>query len=631
MRARTQAARCAPVARARPRLPGALGLGGALRFGGAAAVAAALCAGCATVPAVGVPQRVTGEAGQAPAYVQPIPPHPEAGWDPQAIVQGFLAASASFTNDFAAARKFLAPPLNRIWQPSQGVTVVSSESRLQTQRVGPPSIAGATNLSKTVTLSGNQLATINNIGQYVDYPAPQHYSFRLANLNGRWLITDLPRVSSLLLTQSAFEEVYQPRNLYFWSALGSSGVLVPEPVFAPEEETYALAATYLVNGLLRSDQDQDQDLAPGQSNWLAAATDSGFPRGTTMPGPVTIANSVATVNLTGASAGVGPAQLSEMAAQLVTTLTSTSYGQPAIARAVVLQINGHDRAINGQVVQTPGRYQSSVPDIMPGKPTLYFIGPSGVVLQLPYGASAGRPVSGPAGSGQFPFSRIAVSPGGDKFAGTLATGRGCTVYYGFLGSTAPLSRRVLPDRAAGPCTSLSWDRQGDIWAVAGANIWVLPPESHEPVAISPPPLPGSLTTNYQILTLRVAPDGVRAAMLVQVAGGTRQIVLTGVSRSGTEISFGPTVTIGGSVAHPQALSWYDVDHLVVLAQSQLYEVPASGGAATTLEPVPANTNSVTSAGTDQVTTSTQAQILVSAGPDEPEQITLAGTSPAYPG
>jgi hypothetical protein len=597
----------------------------------AIAGAALLAAGCANIPTVGVPQKVTGEAGQAPAYVQPIPPHPGRDWNPLDVVHGFLAASASFTHKFAAARQFLAPPLNRIWQPIQGVTVVSSESQLQTQRVGPASIKGASNLTKIVTLTGNQLATINNIGQYLDNPAPQHYSFRLARVGGRWLITDLPQVSSLLLSQSDFEEVYQPRNLYFWSALGGGGVLVPEPVFAPEEDTYASVASYLVNGLLRSAQ--DQNLSPGQdqTNWLASATTSGFPRGTTMAAPVSIANSVATVSLSGAAAGVSGPQLSEMVAQLVTTLTSTSYGQPAIARSVVLKINGRVQSINGQVVQTPSHYQASLPDITQGKATLYYLGPSGVVMQLPYGESTGRPVTGPAGSGQVPFSRIAVSPSGDEFAATLATGRGCTVYYGFLGSTSPLVRRVLPDPSAGPCTSLSWDRLGDIWAVAGQNIWVMPPGARQPVAISPPPLPGNLTTSYQVLALRVAPDGVRAAMLVQVTGGVRMLVLTAVSRSGAEITFGDAVTIGGGVAHPQALGWYDPDHLVVLAQSQLYEVPASGGASTALGPVPTGTASVSAAGPAQVTTGSQAQILVSAGPDALAQITLNGTSPVYPG
>jgi hypothetical protein len=118
---------------------------------------------------------------------------------------------------------------------------------------------------------------------------------------------------------------------------------------------------------------------------------------------------------------------------------------------------------------------------------------------------------------------------------------------------------------------------------------------------------------------------------VQTPGGGRQMALTAVSRSGSAISFGPTVTVGAGVTAPASLSWYDADHLIVLAQSQLYEVPANGGAAVAVGPVPAGTQSITAAGPGQVASTGLGKILTSSGSDQIQQAAISGTSPAYPG
>jgi hypothetical protein len=591
------------------------------RLAGLAAAVAALAGGCATVPTVGRPARVTGAGGQVQQFVQPIPPIPNASWRPKAIVQGFLAASASVTNNHAAARRFLAPQLRRSFEPSWAVTVVGSQLSAVQKHPGPGNLEGESGdvpQEAWVTLTGQQLATISNIGQYLDSPGSRTYTFKLARINNQWFITDLPR-ASLLLTQADFEEVYQPRNLYFWAPSGQS--LVPEPVFAPQQYNYADVATNLVNALLMTDQDA--------TSWLAAATMTAFPGGTTLLDGVSISGSSAVVNLGGAASGASPQQKRRMAAQLVTTLTSTSYQQPPIARSVVLEINGRTQYIGGNRDQALPSYPDLASGSGAGPAPLYFINSAGAVSLLARGAV--HQVAGPANRAGLHFATIATSPTGTpQLAGAVATGSGCTVYYGPIAGTGSLGHRTLP---GGHCTSLSWDSAGDIWVVTGQKTWVLLAGSRQPMEVSLPPLPGNSPAAYRLLSLRIAPDGVRAAMLVQTAGRAHQVqvLLSAVTRTSSQVLLGPTAAIGASLTGPSALSWYDPDHLVVLAGSQLYEVPANGGAADPLGPVPPGTQWVTAAGPGQIATTSHGEILTSSGPDQIQQPTARGTGAAYPG
>lgn len=598
----------------------------------AAAVAAALLAGgCATIPTVGPPVQVKGASGQSQPNLQPVPPVPLPSWSEQEIVEGFIAASASVADHHAAARAFLDPQLRKSWKPGWAAAVVGSISSPAVNRIGPGSLHGASTVAATVTLTAHQLATISNVGQYLDTPASSRYVFKLAKFGSQWLITQLPDPSStLLLTQRLFEEVYQPHNLYVWSADGE--VLVPEPAFAPEEDTpfsTDFTASRLVRALLTSQ---------AQSSYLGTVTNTAFPRRTKLLGPngreVAITDSTAVVNLGGGAARAGPLQLRQMAAQLVTTLTSASYGQPGLSRSVTLEINGRVRAIDGRQTQGPAEseYQQLVP-AFPRRSPLYFIGATGRVSELPPGSTTARPLQHSLENGQHPFSVIAVSPGGQpQLAGALNTSQGCVIYYGSTSHISAMKHSSLPGPSSAPCTSLSWDRHGDIWVVAGHQVWVLPPGSREPVNVPHPPLPGVTQLNYQVLAVRVAPDGVRAAMLIQNHDGGRQVAITAVDGSGPGISFSSAVTVA-DVPGPASVSWYDPDHLIVLStsKSQLYEVPVNGSAWVAAGPVPVGTRLVTAAGPGQIATSGNGEVLTSSGPDQSQAPAAKGTEPVYPG
>src|SRR5258708_22435752 len=293
-------------------------------------------AGCAAVPTGGAPQKVTGGTAQPQAYALPMPPPaPQSSWSEDDVVLGFLHASASFADNWAAARQYLSRALRKSWTPG-AVTVVGS---LGNPQVTPPRahVLGGLTQSQIaeVSFTGQRLATLNPSGQYLYEPGNSVYKFRLVRTNGTWLIDNVPK-GMLLLTQADFQDVYQPSNLYFFAPATPSvplgDQLVPDPVYAPiEAVTHATSAsnatlaTGLVKGLLR-----------GPGSWLSGAVKSSFPALTTLIGnQVTISGQTAIVNLGGGALRSPSTQ--NMAEQLQYTLTTGAYSAP-VARSVTLEI-----------------------------------------------------------------------------------------------------------------------------------------------------------------------------------------------------------------------------------------------------------------------------------------------------
>jgi hypothetical protein len=556
------------------------------------AVAVAV-AGCATVPTSGPVQQVgAGQNGlsQEQDYSQPIPVGPGPGWSPKQIVNGFLAASASFEHDHAVAKEYLDPVAKHSWQPGWAVTVVSNSPTITPIGPLPRSVSdqsqSQSQLFAKVKVTGLPVATITGSGQYQVYSgsSSKSYPFSLLRINGQWRIDALPSSQGLLLTQADFQRVYQPRDLYFLSQ--SRNTLVPDPVFVPQQATNTELATGLVNALLQD-----------PTGWLSGAAVTGFPARSHPIGQVRINGPNATVDLGGSKGKAVTAdrqQLEQMAAQLVWTLATG----PTPIQSVELELNNRPVQISGFLYQLPQTYRGWVPQQAAGS-TLYFIGSNGTVQALsgagqPGAGQTGRvsPVPGAAGAaGVPPLTSIAVSPDGRSLAGI--TSGGGAVYVTGLSHGAPVRQWRPP---SGSCTSLSWDAKGDLWIAADGIVWVLPPgaASATPVTVDVPA--GSDVTDF-----RVAPDGVRVAMIVR--GSSRSTVQIGaIVHSGESTAvLEPPVTIGAGITRPDALSWYGSDDLVVLAGSppgtQLDEVPLNGGQPTTI-PTPGTPVSVTAASSE---------------------------------
>ena len=597
-----------------------------------AAVAAAL-AGCATAPSGGPPRPAPAGNDQVQAYVQPLPPPgPTNKWLPQNVVLGFLHASASYAFDPAAARQYLMPELRRTWHPGRGVTVIGDIPAATPLSYNPKqSLGGGPPVQqKWVHLTGPQVATLSQSGQYQYAPGPVSAEFLLEkNPNGVWLIEQLPQQSlkTLMLTESEFQEVYQPRNLFFFApAPGSQtpSVLVPGPVYAPLQSSNSALntdlATGLVNGLLK-----------GQGGWLTGATISEFPAGTRLLKKVTITGKTAQVDLGGAAARASQ-QWMLMADQLAATLGDGTYAPP-LATHVQLSINNRLE------------YSTGAPDLVPTVPS----GPVDLITGTSSVGQLTEPVHGAKLQqkldqhqiGSAAVTAVAASPSPDhlgQLAVAVRNADGCAVEEQPTGQGAYKTYRL--STSGGQCSSLSYDANGNLWAAAGSGVWVLPPGTESlPIAVDLSAMSGATQPGDRILAMQMAPDAVRVALLVSTSAGNR-LLLAAAHVQGGSASFGESVTVGTTgLTDPQAISWYDAYHLAVLATGGIYEVPLTGGAGQ--QPAPqlistapsgVQTKTLATDGTELVVGTSQGQVQAKAVSSTGDwSIVTNGADPVYPG
>lgn len=323
---------------------------------------------------------------------------------------------------------------------------------------------------------------------------------------------------------------------------------------------------------------------------------------------------------------------SALAAQLVWTLTSSSFG-PSSIQSVQLQVNGHTLGLDGSQYLLPKTYQNWVPG-PPSASEPYFISSAGPVRMVTGAGRLGsvtslpsRPVSGQAGTARVPaLAAIAVAPGQGALAGISVSGT--TIYTGKLAPNA----RLTPQRPGGTVTSLSWDRNGALWFAAGGSVWMLTPGTGAAAQVNL-----GLPAGDQVTAFRVAPDGVRAAMIVKTGKSTSELRLAAIIHTdgGVTASLGQTVVIGSGTAEPETLSWYDADDIVVLAGAgsgaQLEEVPVNGGQATLIG-TQNGTVSVTGDGAGLAVGLSNDELFVSPSLNAPwEPVDSAGTDPVFPG
>jgi hypothetical protein len=596
----------------------------------ALAVVAVAVAGCATAPSGGPPRAAPGGNSQAQAYVQPLPPPaPTSSWQPAQVVLGFLHASASYAFDPAAARQYLSPELRRSWHPGRGVAVVgpigpSNVTRLQ---YNPKELGNDQSAQVVVHLTGQQLATVSQSGQYQYAPGNINIRFVLArDSDGVYLIETLP-LQTLMLTESDFEEVYQPRNLFFFAPAPASetpSVLVPDPVYAPLQSANSALntdlATGLVNGLLR-----------GQGGWLSGATMSAFPPGTRLLKKVTITGKTAYVDLGGAAAHAPDPIL--MAYQLAQTLGDGSYASPLASRVQL--------SINGRVRYAP----IAAPDFVstvPSGPVELITGTSSVG-ELPGQPGHGDKVQTRLSQDQLgpvKVTAVAASPNSDHppqlAVAVQNPAGGCVVEEQPGGQGAYKNYPLAGSDAA--CSSLSYDSNGNLWAAAGSGVWVLPP-GRSPVSVDLSAMSSAIQLGDQILALQMAPDGVRAALLVTSPAGGNQLLLAAVQVRGGSAAFGPPVTVGtAGLTDPIAISWYDAYHLAVLTTEGIYEVPLTTGAGQQpapqlLTPLPTGVEALTltTDGTELVVGTSQGGVYAEPVSSPGWTLVANGADPVYPG
>ncbi len=599
----------------------------------AAAVAAALLAGCVTMPSSGL-VRVDGQpssGGPVAEGVQFVPVPPGGNWKPTEIVAGFLAASGSSLsgnflggnalsgNSFAVAREYLSPAYRRQWRPGRAATIIQANPRISVPAV--PTILShmASGASSTqVSVVSRFVETLQPAGNLVASSHGHQFQFELVQVDGEWRISSIaedgtPSNNLLLLTETDFARDYQPRNLYFFPAGSPQDVLVPDPVFIPQQAAGSEGgARLLVRGLIASPRS-----GSGPTGWLSDATSTAFPAGTKILG-VQVSGIKAVVDLGGTAARAGPGRLFRMEAQLVWSLTSAPYSPGPGAGPAATGIGSVELLLDHRrpALLLPQGFTQFFARWQPAAGPLYYqqaTAAGGPGVDELRSGSAARAVPLPGGLGNGPFTAIAVSPPGLAPA-ILAACRGRDVYQVPLGAA---SRIASAQRLQGRCTSLSWDDEGDLWATAGNGAYVL--AAGTPAGPGRPGFAPVFTAPGEITSLQVAPDGVRAAMIVRTPRGP-QIRVAAISRNAAQVyslQAAQMVQVGSDIADPVALGWRDPYYLLVAGQARggadaLYEVPLNGGAKIQLPTVlPAHVT--------QVIVSQRGTVVATDGPGEAGQ------------
>jgi len=625
----------------------------------AALAAVVLLGGCVNLPAAGTftdTGQLPDSPGAAQQGVQLVPIPPGSQWQPAQIVKGFLAATGATwdgqRDSLGVARQYLSAGFAKHWRPTLAATVIDTAPAVVGVPFSPHVTGGHAVAQVSVTsqhLSTLKSANANVAGSILQssMPKPYVYDFELVQAGGKWRIASItgpgirvskpgvPDDDSILLLENAdFLRDYQPRNLYF-PAVAAPHTLVPLPVYIPNPSG-PLGVQPLAAGLTSP--------PPPGSNWLYKSVSTAF-AGTSLSTQVQADSNQAIVTLRRKKAGkIGQARLAEMEAQLVWTLTSSPYSAASGIQSVLFQIG-----TKAPVLLQP-RYAGWVPAQAPGALYFQMPGDGGYPdFDMVSTAAATGPSKkeapayptqvNPVRLGTGPLWAVAVSPpsASDAFRTPVFAGcRNKTVYIAQLG----LESTVTTQTIANPCTSLSWDGNGYLWVTTASGVFRIK-VSAQGLQVVPVTIPVQFPSSDSFAALKLAPDGVRVAMIVRHGQDSASLYITSISQKGKLLIYLARaqhfLTVGPELTDPIALTWWGSDHLLVLDKKDgvntLFEVPLNGGLST---PFPAPADAVSIAGNG---TSVAVGTMGASGPAVRVARELGGawhriagaSSPAYPG
>lgn len=543
----------------------------------AAGATAVLLAGCAGIPSSG-PVRIGAEvrADRSDPFTRVLPASPAKGASALEIVNGFLTANASPDNDYSIARLYLTAEAARSWNPGVGALVYPSTS---SQTEASPG---------TVLFTTVPTGTIGPHGEFTAVTAAKPFSvnFRLTLVGAEWRIS-VPQ-KGLLLTDLDVDRGLRYFDVYFPDPGRLS--LVPSPVLLA-------AGPGTSTALLRA-------LLAGPPDWLAPAARSAFPSGTELVvDSAPVSDGVVQVDLSSRAAGLSGEEASALSAQVVWTLR-----QLQDVNSVRITVEGVPvRAGGTGVVQSVNAWPQFDPDGLSSLAAGYFSRGGRIFAIQPRSIAV---IAGSAGDGRTPLVHPAVSLDGARIAGLDATDT--TLFGGPMGPTDKLA--ALASGVA--LTPPSWDRLGAVWTVdrTGAGgaipkVWAVVPGSQKVQVATDDSLPLG-----RVLSLRVARDSVRAAVVIR-NGSTTQLYVAIIVRQDGQPSLRGFRLVTTPVTGATDAAWAGADRLLVLGTSPSGLVQPA--LVNLTAPSPQLLGPVTGSATDSTIAT------IGAGPGHP---TLIGTS-----
>jgi Lipoprotein LpqB beta-propeller domain len=237
---------------------------------------------------------------------------------------------------------------------------------------------------------------------------------------------------------------------------------------------------------------------------------------------------------------------------------------------------------------------------------------------------------GPAGSGKLRLTQPAVEPSlnptAAMLAGIVSANGHQTLYAGTAAAPHPVfvgTSLVAP----------SWDRNGDVWTVQRTGPQAGVYMSHAAAATTRVGIVGADPAAIQ--AIRIAPDGVRVALIVQDSSTGRSSVELGlVVRSRGSVSISGLHRFETRLVQAQSVAWATDTQLAILggdAQStlQTYLIAIDGSAVTVLGGVP-GISSIAATAQHPTLAGTSAGVIWADSGSGWRKV-LVATWPGYPG
>ena len=555
---------------------------------------------CSTVPMSSPTVQITQAPARPVEVVGPEPLPPEPGATPEEIVRNFIDAAAGVRPGHPVARKYLAPDAAGSWSDVTGITVLS------------PDYATVTTETGAVEVTANQVGTIDQRGVFT-VGAPETFvrQFTLEQVKDEWRITDPP--DGLIILEPDFQRLYEEVDAYFVDPTVQR--VVPDPRFMITGE--ALPTTLV------------QRLLDGPSATLAAGVGNPL-SGVQLRSAVTVHDQSATVDLTGVPNQPTPV-LSAICAQLVWSLTEL---RAVAIHSVRIRVDGEPVDLDAvPSEQTAEDWAAFDPDAVPLESVGHYV--SGGALHT---VTDGAPTPGPAGTGTYGLTAAAVSADGRSgklsfLVGVRTDGGGATLLAGpYDGELAPV---LTGSTFSAPTVAAT---RSEIWVVRDGTSVVRVQAGGAPQAVTAPTLAGLGVAE----ALRLSPDAVRAALVVEGPGGRALYVGTVVRADDGSVALRDLRGIAPELSQVVDVAWRDSGNLLVLARDagedrivpytvgvdgwQLSQVPTAGlpSEPQSIAAAPARQPLVNAGGTIwQLTGGTWATLVRGQEP-------LPGTAPFYP-
>lgn len=418
--------------------------------------------------------------------VLPVASGPIAGSGPEEIVAGFLEAGITTSDNWATAREFLAPSVQRSWQPSAGVSIdIGSDARTIASSVPAAEVEDADSAEVQVQL--DLVASVDESGVYSEAPGASSVPFTVERMeDGEWRITQVP--DGVVIDETRFANVFEGYPLQWFDLSWSR--LVSDMRWFPRRQSPATTVTQaLISGT--------------PADWLDPAVQSAFPADVQLAqDAVPITGQVAEVALTGPVASLDPITRSRMRTQLQATLKAAG------VNVTQVQFSVDGRSVDSGVVELAGATAEAGTLVLQDGAFGRIVGDE--IAPLPGVSEQILAISQP-------IAAIDVAADDSQAAVQLDDGH---VYLARDGD------RVELDARAG-LIEPSIDPYGYVWSVPAGEPQALQASGRDATAH---PIVNAWPSASSISSIRVAADGARVAAVI-VVGGQRWVVSAAVIRN----------------------------------------------------------------------------------------------------